>query len=149
MAAAFDQQIHVYFSWWGIRFKSTCELSVLASAVCLVLAIIPEFIVSENCASLLTIMCKHIPLCLWILVKIPYDMQRHKSRNIAAFARSSMSVFLEINGIFLISATADFIRRYASYVTRHLNWSLLIAPKPPPPPPPHSPAHHPPPLPVI
>ena len=42
-----------------------------------------------------------------------------------------MSVLLEINGIFFISATADFIRRYASYVIRHLNWSLLI-PLPPP-----------------
>ena len=37
-----------------------------------------------------------------------------------------MSVLFEINGMCLISATADFIRRYASYyVIRHLNWSLL------------------------
>ena len=41
-----------------------------------------------------------------------------------------MSVLFEIHGMFLISAIADFIRRYASYVIRHLNWSLLIAPPP-------------------
>ena len=36
--------------------------------------------------------------------------------------------------MYLISAAADFIRRYASYVTSHFNWSLLIAiPSPPPP----------------
>ena len=62
---------------------------------------------------------------------MPYDMQRHKSRNIAASARL-ISVLFEINGMFLISATADFIRRYASYVICHLNWSLLIAPTPHP-----------------
>ena len=48
-----------------------------------------------------------------------------------------MSVLFKINGMFLISAIADFIRRYASYVIRHLNWSLLIG-TPPPPPPPHT-----------
>ena len=42
-----------------------------------------------------------------------------------------MSVLFEINGMFLISTTTDFIRRYASYVIRHLNRSLLIAIPPP------------------
>ena len=43
-----------------------------------------------------------------------------------------MSVLFEFNGIFLISATADFFRRYASYVIRHVNWFLLIAIPPSP-----------------
>ena len=43
-----------------------------------------------------------------------------------------MSVLFEFNGMFLISATADFFRRYASYVIRHVNWFLLIVIPPSP-----------------
>ena len=46
---------------------------------------------------------------------MPFDMQRHKSRNIDASARLSMSVLFEHNGMFLISAIADFIICYMPF----------------------------------
>ena len=63
---------------------------------------------------------------------MPFDMQRHKSRNIAASARLSMSVLFENNGMFLISAIADFIICYTPF-------KLVLPHRHPPPfPPTHS-----------